>query len=227
MNKLKKHFMITTCLLLIMLNGNNAFSNSTIPVFIKEPAHNPNLEDRFLEGIKAIEAPAYTLDDDFPKDQVKTFKNFLIFCASVESVEKKTLLFTERPGMYQLPLVKARLELNNPVRYEDFLAAVPLSISIVSYIDQTEWFEFVMQLNYLHMFLYPSRNSFFVKNILEPLSHDLKTGDYRGYHFKDENLPQLFQELANYIYDRRMDIYKNLNDDLLDYYSTFAERNRP
>ena len=136
MNKLKKHFMITTCLLLIMLNGNNAFSNSTTAVLIKEPAHNPNIEDRFLEGIKAIEAPAYTLDDDFPKDQVKTFKNFLIFCASVE---KKTLLFTERPGMYQLPLVKARLELNNPVRYEDFLAAVPLSISIVSYINQTRW----------------------------------------------------------------------------------------
>jgi len=41
---------------------------------------------------------------------------------------------------------------------------------------------------------YRSRRSiFFVEKILEPLSHDLKTKEFRGYRFPVENLPAFFR----------------------------------
>jgi len=119
-------------------------------------------------------------------------------------------VFQHPHGAYQHPLVKARLGLNNPVRFEDFLAAVPLSLSMIWPHRNKRMFEYASERDnhYVQMFMYPSRNSFLVENILEPLSHDLKYGEYRGYRFKSENIPQFFRELGDHIYDRRMELFR-------------------
>ena len=159
--------------------------------------------DRFLESIETFEIPSYTLAEDFPQEHVKTLNDFLIFCASVIARGR----VADTGVIYEHPLVKMRLELNNPVRYEDFLAAVPLSqyISFQSrYFDSHE----ILCDYYIRMFMYPSRNSFLVDNILEPLRHDLANGKYRGYRFKSDNLPQFIREFADNCYIRRSEVMR-------------------
>jgi len=46
-------------------------------------------------------------------------------------------------------------------------------------------------------------NHRFLRNILKPLSHDLKYGEYRGYRFRHENIPQFFREFIDFCYDKR------------------------
>ena len=72
------------------------------------------------------------------------------------------------------PIVDARLGLNDKVCYADFLSAVSLALS--------------MQENYR----WP-RASFFARKILEPLAHDLKTKEFRGYRFPVEDLSAFFR----------------------------------
>jgi hypothetical protein len=138
-----------------------------------------------LEDIKTLAIPSYTLADDFPQEHVKTFNDFLLFCASVEKTKRNS----KTTPLYEHPVVKIRLELNNPVRYEDFLAAVPLSVSVVIDSERMPIYRIAVNPHYVQMFTFPSRNTFFVENILEPLSHDLANEKYRGYRFKSENLP--------------------------------------
>ncbi|MCL1941075.1 MAG: hypothetical protein FWG09_03960 [Synergistaceae bacterium] len=176
-NKLKKCFIVGICFLLIMIP-------ERLAAFLYIPNY---LLDRFLESIKTLEIPSYTLAEDFPQEHVKTFNDFLLFCASIEETRR----FSKKPD---ISVVKARLELNNPVRYEDFLASVPFSVAFVGH--DSRMFEQRSNLieHYVEIFRFPSRNSFFIENILEPLSDDLKNKEYRGYRFKDKNLPQFFRE---------------------------------
>ena len=101
-----------------------------------------------LVQFQELAVPLYTLAEDFPQEHVKTFHDFLLFCAATTKEMRETIKTTEdllylslrkaiTPKIipvYEHPLVKMRLELNNPVRYEDFLAAVILSISWEHYI---------------------------------------------------------------------------------------------
>ena len=207
MNK-KKKFIIGVCLLLlllVMLKGAAVFSHSA-DVHGREfgRIRSFNLElfnylnDSFLMRKRTLEVPSYTLAEDFPKEHIKTFNDFLLFYASVE----QTRVYSRRPV---ISVVKARLELNNPVRYEDFLAAVLLSVSFVGHDGLERVFEQRPRLldHYVEMFRFPSRNSFFIENILKPLIHDLRTGEYRGYRFKNENLLQLFREFIHFCYYHR------------------------
>jgi len=77
---------------------------------------------------------------------------------------------------------------------------VSMSMSFVGHDDPKRMFEQHRLLfrHYTEMFRFPSRNSFFVENILEPLSHDLKYGEYSGYRFNGVNLSQFFREFTNF-----------------------------
>ena len=223
MNKLKKCFVISMCVLFLILNGadfsHSAENTMTIPeghiVGFYPSSHIRSrryFEDRFLESIKTLEVPSYTLAEDFPEEHIKTFNDFLLFYISVE----ETRMFSRIPA---ISVVKARLELNNPVRFKDFLAAVPLSVSFVGHDDSIRMFERTPRLmeHYAQMFRFQSRNSFFVENILKPLSHDLKTVEYRGYRFKNENLPQFFRGFTKHCYDMRENGFKRRFDLLFAY----------
>jgi hypothetical protein len=109
------------------------------------------LKDRFPWHIKTLKIPSYNLAEDFPQEHVKTFNDFLLFCASLEARWDPT----ETGIIYQLPLVKARLEQNIPLQYEDFLAALPLSICIIRdnrYLRTKLFGDFFMLSSYVHMF---------------------------------------------------------------------------
>ena len=220
MNKQKKYFVISICVLFFIGISEAVFSNPAEEAIKNEYSFNREahgewrryVEDRFLRSIPTLEVPAYTLAEDFPQEHVKTFNDFLIFCASVE----KTRMLSRMSGM---SIVKARLELNNPVRYEDFLAAVILSITFVQHGVLDRMFEQFARLMeyYAQMFRFQSRNSFFIENILEPLSCDLETKEYRGYRFRNVNLPMFFRKFVDHCYDRRMSGFSNSFDRFLSY----------
>ena len=209
MNKPKTCFIIGVSFLFIMLNGNVSHSveiTSTDSVAITITDAGIVSEDLFQIHLKTLEIPSYTLADDFPQEHVKTFNDFLLFCASVEARWRPTQTET----FYEHPLVKMRLEQNNPVQFEDFLAAIPLSLSMVGHReDLRRMFEHRSQINghYVRMFIYPSRSSFLVENILEPLSHDLTNGEYRGYRSK--NMVRFFQGFADHCYDKREEVFRS------------------
>ena len=175
--------------------------------------------DRFPEISKTLQIPLYTLAEDFPQDHVKTFNDFLIFCASVVAphivvaethLDDRGYLYGNEAytkAIYEHPLVKMRLELNNPVRYEDFLAAVLLSLCC-SFRERYFENHDALCAYYIRMFMSPTRNSFFEENILLPLSHDLAYGKYRGYRFKNINLPQFIREFADNCFDIRMEVVR-------------------
>jgi len=75
------------------------------------------------------------------------------------------------------PIIDARLGLNGEVSYEDFLSAVS--------------FVFHMCEHYSSL-----RAVFFVEKILEPLHHDLRTKEFRGYRFPHDDLPASFRRHA-------------------------------
>jgi len=74
-------------------------------------------------------------------------------------------------------IVSARLGLNDKISYGDFLSAVSMALAV--------------QENYRLFRALP-----FVEKILEPLSHDLKTKEFRGYRFPVEDLPAFFRKRA-------------------------------
>ena len=157
--------------------------------------------DPFPESMNTLEIPSYTLAEDFPQEHVKTFNDFLLFCTSVVARSRKA----HTGVIHEHPLVKMRLELNNPIRYEDFLATVLLSLSL-HFPGRGNINHFDLCYYYIRMFMSPSRNSFFVENIIEPLSNDLANGKYRGYRFKSSNLPQFIREFADNCSDRKMEV---------------------
>ena len=171
--------------------------------------------DRFPEIMKRLEIPKYTLAEDFPKEHIKTFNDFLLFCASivVSDYEEPSILLSKgylygyeaRAGVvYEHPLVKMRLKLNNPVQYEDFLAAIPLSICLRfpgRYYENRD----ALCGYYMRMFMYQSRNSLFIENILKPLCHDLSNGKYRGFRFKSNELQKFIKDFVDNCYDRRLE----------------------
>jgi len=202
MQKMKKCFIVVAmCLSLIMLKEATVFPHSA-DASSTNSGLDSFLEDRFLERIKTLEVASYALAEDFPREHIKTFNDFLLFYTSVEQTRR----FSRSPVT---SLVKKRLELNNPVRFKDFLAAVPLSVSFVGHHGVRQMFEWERLLveHYVQMFLYPFRNTFLVENILEPLSHDLRYGEYRGFRFRNKDLPQFFREFADHCYDRRMEMF--------------------
>ena len=212
MNKVKRYITIVICLLLFISIGSAVFLSidKGRRRIVEEGAGNLDsvkipdfdyelfeyLYYNFPENVKTLEVPSYTLADDFPEEHIKTFHDFLLFCASVEETRK----FSVKPD---ISVVKARLELNSPVRYEDFLAAMILSISYVGHnVRIFEQLPILME-HYVEIFRFPSRNPFYIENIVEPLSLDLKVGNYIGYHFKDDNLVQFFQNFIDNCYKYR------------------------
>jgi len=129
---------------------------SPMDFLLREAESIPVQPDEFsLEKLKDVTLPSYLLAEDFPLDKIEIFHNLISFSA-----------LTDKYGV--LSLVQARLDSSNPVRYEDLLAAVTL-ICYFAYtpmIDES-----------------PNAVSFFMQNILTPLSNDLKTTDYAGYRF--------------------------------------------
>ena len=198
MTNLKKYLIIGICVLILIMSPEKLAA-----MLYLGPLYHIYVSDRFLDSIKTLEIPSYSLAEGFPREHIKTFNDFLIFCASVE----ETRYFSKKPT---ISITKARLELNTPVQYEDFLAAVSMSISFVGYDGLERLFEKYPRLRnyYCQMFRFRSRNSFFLENVLTPLSHDLKTGEYRGYRFKDEYL----QDIVNYYYDQRVLAFLSSND---------------
>ena len=167
------------------------------------------MEDRFPETIKTIEIPSYNLAEDFPKEHIKTFNDFLIFCASLKEGRENLI-----GRICELPIVKTRLEMNNPVQYEDFLSAVTMSISLFGWKNtplNIEWRTIATTL-YVQKFMYASRNSFFIDNIVEPLSNDLKNAEYRGFYFKSDNIPQFFRDFVEKCYIMRWREFRNFTD---------------
>jgi len=132
MNKLKIFFMIGLCFLLLMFNGNalhSAETASTDSTTITKKDSGIVTEDLFLIHLENLSIPLFALADDFPQEHVKTFNDFLIFCASMGAGRHPTQTGT----IYEHPLVKMRLEQNTPVQFEDFLSAIPLSLSMVGH----------------------------------------------------------------------------------------------
>ena len=202
MIKLKKYFMICLCLLFLMLNGETDISHS-------EPV--TEFLDSFLDDIKNIKVPSYTLAEDFPQEHVKTFHDFLLFCIEVNSIRG----VINNINIFEHPFTIAWFEKKKPVRYEEFLAAIPMSISFIGFIRRHDRDLFnrpsSIALNYVNQFSTASGNSFFVEKILEPLSYDLKNREYRGYRFKSENIPQFFRVFADDCYEERFAL-KRYND---------------
>jgi len=74
-------------------------------------------------------------------------------------------------------IIDARLGLNNKVSYGDFLSAVSFALAI-------------------HENYRSHHAASFLESVLEPLSHDLKTKEFRGYRFPVEDLPAFFRTYA-------------------------------
>jgi len=74
-------------------------------------------------------------------------------------------------------IIDARLSLNERVSYEIFLSAVSLALAVTRNYDSAHALPFV-------------------ENVLEPLSHDLKTREYRGYRFTVRDLPVFFRRVV-------------------------------
>ena len=159
--------------------------------------------DRFPEIMNMLKVPLYTLAKDFPRERIEIFNDFLTFSASIVADDHEV----HSGAIYEHPLVKMRLGLSNPVRYEDFLAAVLLSLSL-QLLERGGINHSGLSNHYIRIFISPSRNSFLTKNIIEPLSHDLAYGKYRGYHFKSSNLPQFIREFADSCYLKRMEVIR-------------------
>jgi len=114
----------------------------------------------------------YILAEDFPRNKIRVFNNFILY--SVSS-----------------PIIDARLGLNDKVSYADFLSAVSMALS--------------MQENY-HL----PRSFIFVRKIVEPLSHDLKTKEFRGYRFTVEDLPAFFRRHAGRVQEVLWQLYSGM-----------------
>ncbi|MDR0580559.1 MAG: hypothetical protein LBG04_00360 [Holosporaceae bacterium] len=138
-------------------------------------------EDFSINEIKSAVSPTYCLDESFPVDKIQVFKDFIAFNTVIEETE----------DLPPSELIGARLDFTLPVQYEDFLAAVSMSLHFLPHSGRIS-----------HSLL---RASFFIEHVLEPLSEDLKTKEYRGYHFTGDNLPKFYREYAAYCHQRYLD----------------------
>jgi hypothetical protein len=140
------------------------------------------INDNFsLDEIKTVARPAYSLAENFPQDKIKIFEDFIAFCAVVEGGE---IDYNDLLQPISIRHVRARLACNVPLEYGDFLAAVSFSLTCVPAAHRKLVYS-------------PSLTSFFIDNVLEPLSRDLAVQEYRGYHFpENKNLPEFFRAYA-------------------------------
>jgi hypothetical protein len=147
----------------------------------------PQINGSPQDELKKVASLSYSLAVDFPQDKIRVFEDFSALFAFLEESEKNVLLmhtFGKKHSPFKTEdptpalIVNARLEINNPARYEDLLSAVSMSFS--SFYEE-------------NLRRSSSYSSFFIKNVLDPLSADLIKKEYRGYHF-DENFLQYFSE---------------------------------
>ena len=136
--------------------NDSVLSFSEMDLVLREVETIPTKPDNFsLDKLNDIILPSYVLAENFPQDKIETFNNLVSFCAIVEKYST-------------LSLAKARLNSTIPVLYEDFLATVFL-ICHSAYTPLIEES--------------PKAVSYFMNNVLEPLSNDLKTLNYIGNGF--------------------------------------------
>jgi hypothetical protein len=150
------------------------------------------------DEFKKVVLPQYSLAEDFPPDKISVFEDFVALFAFLEEVEKNVVIMYawEKGRMSPFKesdptpaqIVNARIESSEPVHYEDFLSAV--SMAFPSFYRENLWRS-------------SSYSSFFVQNILGPMSADLVKKEYRGYHFAGENFLQSFSEDMKKPYPQR------------------------
>ena len=209
-NKLNKTgiavFIVACCILFFVLGGNTAFSysaenHSTAPAFsslndldraIRRAEIERSIQLAILSGrdpaaIKATWPPEYAevmieitqaraarAAEERARREAKINSYILADDFPEDKIEvfRNFILYSARSE-----IVDARLGLSDKISYADFLSAVSFALA-----DQRNY--------------HSARANRFVEKILEPLSHDLKTREFRGYRFPVENLPDFFRRHA-------------------------------